>query len=213
VSYVALARARSTDLYSRESRHGRLRGRSASPDLDHEGDGRYGFPENGTATRTRYRSRSRSPVARHRRQPSNERWAHDRAGFGDHGPAYPEPRYPDAFSSMGNHRRSDAFDETAKSGTRSLLDRMTKDDVPMAPQGRSLASRITRDDDDDDGGVESSYGRLRDDYSAPRDGQFSGSTRGLAGRITRVTDTGGINIRGSASQRGGFSIRGVANGA
>jgi len=86
---------------------------------------------------------------------------------------------------------------------------MTKDGEPVAPQGRSLASRITRDDDDE----EPSFGRLRDDYSAVRDTDFSERKRGLASRITRDDDTEGINIRGSAAGRGDFSIRGVANGA
>ena len=72
---------------------------------------------------------------------------------------------------------------------------MTKDGQPVAPQGRSLASRITRDDDD----VEPSYGRLRDDYSAVRDTDFSERRRGLASRITRDDDTEGINIRGVAN--------------
>jgi hypothetical protein len=94
---------------------------------------------------------------------------------------------------MGNHRRSDAFDETGRKG--SLLSRMTKDGQPVAPQGRSLASRITRDDEDS----ESTYGRLRDDYSAVRDTDFSERKRGLASRMIRDEDTEGINIRGVAS--------------
>ena len=95
---------------------------------------------------------------------------------------------------------------------------MTKDGQPVAPQGRSLASRITRDTD------ESSYGRLKDDDSAPNYADFSEPVRkrGLADRITRDDDEiqirgqsrelEGINIRGSASQ-GGYSIRGMAGGA
>lgn len=116
-----------------------------------------------------------------------------------------------------NHRRMDAMDETANKG--SLLSRMTKDGVPViAP--RSLASRITRDDGD------SSYGRLKDDYSAPRDNEFEESApkRDLASRITRDDDdsfnirgrsqSNGFNIRGSAvPQASSFSIRGAAGGA
>lgn len=86
---------------------------------------------------------------------------------------------------------------------------MTKDGQPIA-KGRSLASRITRDTDD------SSYGRLKDDDSAPAYTDFSepAPKRGLASRITRDDDQDleGINIRGTASQSG-FSIRGVAGGA
>jgi hypothetical protein len=87
---------------------------------------------------------------------------------------------------------------------------MTKNDRPIASKGRSLASRITRDDDDH---VEPSYGRLRDDYGAPRDTNYPESPPHLADRMTRDGEVEGINIRGSAMQRGGFSIRGVANGA
>jgi hypothetical protein len=86
---------------------------------------------------------------------------------------------------------------------------MTKDGQPIAPQGRSLASRITRDTDD-------SYGRLKDDDSDPAYADFSepAPRRGLASRMTRdEEELEGINIRGTASQRGGFSIRGVAGGA
>lgn len=125
-----------------------------------------------------------------------------------------QTRYGDAFASSSNHRRSDAFDESGGKG--SLLSRMTKDGQPVAPKGRSLASRITRDTDD------SSFGRLRDD-DAPQYADFSESApkRGLADRITRDDDEfqirgrgerpEGINIRGTASQSG-FSIRGVAGG-
>lgn len=117
---------------------------------------------------------------------------------------------------MSNHRRSDAFDETTKG---SLLSRMTKDGKPLAPKSRSLASRITRDDDDDQ---DESYGRLKDDYSDVRTTDFSDQPRnGLAGRITRDNDDDmqlhsragddeGINIRGAS--QGGFSIRGMAGG-
>lgn len=213
----------------RESRFGRLRGRSASPASDEEGDGRYGFPEEGTSSRRRYRSRSRSRNNRRRRDPSSERWTHDRAGFGERG--YESPggkwakdssalRYSDAFSPSSNHRRTDATDETANSRKGSLLSRMTKDGRPVASSGRSLASRITRDDDD----AEPSYGRLKNDYHPVRHTDFSEpSRRGLASRITKDDDeiqirgqseqTEGINIRGTASQQGGFSIRGMAGGA
>lgn len=65
----------------RESRYGRLRGRSASPVSGDDGDGRYGFTEAGTSTRRQYRSRSRSRNNRRRREPSVERWTHDRANY------------------------------------------------------------------------------------------------------------------------------------
>ncbi|KAF1975988.1 hypothetical protein BU23DRAFT_597317 [Bimuria novae-zelandiae CBS 107.79] len=203
----------------RESRFGRLRGRSASPAFGDEGDGRYGFTEQGTSTRRQYRSRSRSRNNRLRQKPTVERWAHDRANY-DREPAPTADRWAKDTSAMNmsNHRRSDAFDQTANSSRGSLLARMTKDGRPVAPQGRSLADRITRDTD------ESSYGRLKDDDSAPSYADLSEPTRkrGLAGRISRDDDDiqihgrsrelEGINIRGSASQ-GGFSIRGVAGGA
>lgn len=87
---------------------------------------------------------------------------------------------------------------------------MTKDGQPLVSKGRSLASRITRDTDD------SSYGRLKDNDSTPDYADFSepAPRRGLASRVTRDDDDlEGINIRGSASQQAGFSIRGVAGGA
>jgi hypothetical protein len=65
----------------RESRFGRLRDRSASPVSGGEGDGRYGFSEAGTSTHRQYRSRSRSRNNRRRKEPSVERWTHDRANY------------------------------------------------------------------------------------------------------------------------------------
>lgn len=117
-------------------------------------------------------------------------------------------------SPMGNHRRSDAG-----SGG-SLLSRMTKDGRPVnslasritrdddEPRPRSLASRITRNGEDD------GYGRLKGDDSIPRDYDFDEPKprRGLADRISRETE--GINIRGQgAGSNGsaGINIRGVAN--
>ncbi|PVI07944.1 hypothetical protein DM02DRAFT_608550 [Periconia macrospinosa] len=200
----------------RESRFGRLRGRSASPGSNDEGDGRYGFTEQGTNTRARYRSRSRSRNTnnRRRREPSSDRWTHDRAGYDQGSPGRwakdSATSFFDASPSMSNHRRSDAFDETAKG---SLLSRMTKDGKPLVPKTRSLASRITRDDDSEG----DSYGRLKDDYSDIRATEFSEpSKQGLAGRITRDDgglDDGneGINIRGASQS--GFSIRGMAGGS
>ncbi|CAI6338659.1 unnamed protein product [Periconia digitata] len=193
----------------RESRFGRLRGRSASPGSADDGDGRYGFTEQGTSTRTRYRSRSRSRNNhnRRRREVSGDRWTHDRAGFDQGSPerwTKDSTSYFDASPSMSNHRRSDAFDETAKG---SLLSRMTKDGRPLAPKSRSLASRITRDDDEGD-----SYGRLKDDYSDVRTTDFSEpSKQGLAGRITR-DDEDGIQIRGRAGENEGINIRGASQG-
>ncbi|KAJ4378351.1 hypothetical protein N0V86_006052 [Didymella sp. IMI 355093] len=200
-----------------ESRHGRLRGRSASPASGDEGDGRYGFAEDSTNVRTRYRSRSRSRNARRRRDPSTERWTHDRANYGEKGGKSDGRWQKDMFyvdtSPMGNHRRSDAG-----SGG-SLLSRMTKDGRPV----NSLASRITRDDDDEprprslasrmtrNGGNEE-YGRLKGDDSVPRDYEFDEPKprRGLADRISRETE--GINIRGQGSNGGsGINIRGAAS--
>jgi len=206
-----------TDLSS-ESRHGRLRGRSASPASNDEGDGRFGFAEDNSNVRTRYRSRSRSRTTRRRREPSAERWTHDRASYGDKGTKSDGRWQKDMFnadaSPMGNHRRSDAG-----SGG-SLLSRMTKDGRPV----NSLASRITRDDDDNEprprslasritrSGADDGYGRLKGDDSIPRDYEFDEPRprRGLADRISRETE--GINIRGQGANGGtGINIRGVAN--
>lgn len=202
---------------SSESRHGRLRGRSASPVSGDEGDGRYGFAEDSTNVRTRYRSRSRSRNAHRRRDPSAERWTHDRANYGEKGGKSDGRWQKDMFyvdtSPMGNHRRSDAG-----SGG-SLLSRMTKDGRPV----NSLASRITRNDDDEPrprslasritrNGDNEGYGRLKGDDSIPRDYEFDEPKprRGLADRISRETE--GINIRGQGSNDGsGINIRGVAN--
>ena len=219
-----------------ESRFGRLRGRSASPASDEDGDGRYGFAENSShAGRRRYRSRSRSPNTRRQREASGERWTHDRANYdrpgtsgrpgtagrpGTSGGRWQKDSAAIESSPMGNHhRRSFAMDAT---GASSLLARMTKDGQPLAQQKRSLADRITRDDDHDD---DMTYGRLKnddrdlwvDDFSEPA------PKRGLADRITRDNDMNirgrsqeGINIRGSASSNGataeGINIRGVAGG-
>lgn len=215
---------------SSESRHGRLRGRSASPASGDEGDGRYGFAEDSSNVRTRYRSRSRSRDTRRRRDPSSERWTHDRANYSEKrsgkstdGRWQKDMWNTDSTSPMGNHRRSDAG-----SGG-SLLSRMTKDGRPVHSASNSLASRITRDDDDDDfaprprslanritrKGEDDGYGRLKGDDSIPRDYEFDEPKprRGLADRISRETE--GINIRGQggAANGGGsgINIRGVAN--
>lgn len=98
---------------------------------------------------------------------------------------------------------------------------MTKDGRPV----NSLASRITRDDNDESrlrplasritrNGEDDGYGRLKGDDSIPRDYEFDEPKprRGLADRISRETE--GINIRGAGSNgAGGINIRGVANGA
>ncbi|USP76761.1 hypothetical protein yc1106_04035 [Curvularia clavata] len=214
----------------REPRFGRLRGRSASPASDEEGDGRFGFAENTThAGRSRYRSRS---PGNNRRRPdtSSDRWTHDRADY-DRGSGAPGGGrwQKDAFfvdtSPMGNHHRSNAIDVKRGSGA-SLLSRMTKDGQPIAPQPkRSLADRITRDDDHSEDG----FGRLKNDFRDPNVADFSEPARprrGLADRISRDTDMSirgqgrlrdqeGINIRGSAERSGGsgINIRGVASGA
>ncbi|KAH9876116.1 hypothetical protein J1614_003995 [Plenodomus biglobosus] len=223
-------RAQSPD----ESRFGRLRGRSASPGTDEEGDGRFGFAEESNhAGRRRYRSRSRSRTnTRRRHEPSADRWVHDRANYDrtsgttGGGRWHKEPAFIES-SPMGNHRRSDAFDASRGGGGNSLLSRMTKDGQPLVPQSkRSLADRITRNDDDDSGEM---WGRLKNDYRDPQVSDFSESTRparrALADRMTRdgeemnIRGRGrsqeGINIRGSAGGAGGdrgFNIRGVAGG-
>ncbi|KAH7564606.1 hypothetical protein BM1_01653 [Bipolaris maydis] len=215
----------------KEPRFGRLRGRSASPASDEEGDGRFGFAEDAThAGRSRYRSRSPGHNNRRRREASADRWTHDRANYDRAGGTTGGGRWQkDAFfvdtSPMGNHHRSNAIDVKRGSGA-SLLSRMTKDGQPVAPQHkRSLADRITRDDDDDS---EGGYGRLKNDYRDPNVTDFSEPARprrGLADRISRDTDMSirgqgrshsqeGINIRGSAERSaGGINIRGVASGA
>jgi hypothetical protein len=201
----------------RESQTGRLRGRSASP-TSNDGDGRFGFAEDNSNLRTRYRSRSRSRNTRRRREPSTDRWVHDRANYGTSGGHWQEDAPSYDTSPMGNHRRSDAMDQTGKGG--SLLARMTKDGRPVVPQTRSLADRITRDDGDD-----FSFGRLKNDDSAPAFHDFSEPKprRNLVDRISRDTDINirgrsqeGINIKGTAgngSSAGGINIRGVASGA
>jgi hypothetical protein len=211
MTYLSLRKQKLTENRKQEPHFGRLRGRSASPGSGDEGDGRYGFTEQGTSTRSRYRSRSRNRNnERRRREPSADKWTHDRAGFDQEPPAR---RSADVYEfdqppSMSNHRRSDAFDETAHLRKGSLLSRMTKDDVPLAPKSRPLASRITRDDYDDDG---DNYGRLKDDYSDVRAAEFEEPRHGLAGRVSREDDDNeGINIRGAS--QGGFSIRGMAGG-
>jgi len=195
------------NLSPRESHSGRLRGRSASPTSD-DGDGRFGFAEDSTNLRTRYRSRSRSRNTRRRREPSADRWTHDR--YGTSGGRWQKDASLIDSSPMGNHRRSDAMDETKKGG--SLLERMTKNGRPVLQQTRSLADRITRDDDD---------GRLKYDYSEPEYSEPK-PRRNLVDRISRDTDINirgrsqeGINIRGTASGNGsgGINIRGVASGA
>jgi len=216
--------------YTDESRFGRLRGRSASPATDEEGDGRFGFAEETSyATRRRYRSRSRSRNARRRREPSADRWIHDRANYdrtsgATGGGSWQRDSALIESSPMGNHRRSDAFDASHGGGGNSLLSRMTKDGQPVIPRSkRSLADRITRDNDDDDGDGDM-WGRLKNDNRDPWVSDFSEPAtsrplRGLADRITR--DDGelrirgrsqeGINIRGSASAAaGGINIRGAA---
>ncbi|KAF2709325.1 hypothetical protein K504DRAFT_455070 [Pleomassaria siparia CBS 279.74] len=207
----------------RESQFGRLRDRSASPGDD--GDGRLGFAEDGSSMRRRYRSRSRSQNERRRRAPSNERWTHQQSasfsnrGRGDSGGRWlknselPQTSREPAFYKVdmgSNHRRMDAVDDTSKG---SLLSRMTKDGQPLVAPRRSLASRITRDDNEEG---EESFGRLKGDNSAPRFSEFAESAppkRDLASRMTRddsdddVNDS--FNIRGR-SQNNGFNIRGTA---
>jgi hypothetical protein len=200
----------------RESHFGRLRNRSASPTSD-DGDGRFGFAEDTTNARTRYRSRSRSHTTRRRREPSADRWIHDRANYGTSGGRWQKDAFSIDSSPMGNHRRSDAMDESKKGG--SLLERMTKNGRPVVPQSRSLADRITRDDDGDEG----EYGRLKGDESEPAYDDFEDRKprRNLVDRISRDTDINirgrgqeGMHIRGSAGGAGGgINIRGVASGA
>lgn len=209
-----------TSCRNKESRHGRLRGRSASPASNDEGDGRFGFAEDNSNVRTRFRSRSRSRNdQRRRREPSADRWTHDRANYTERGAKSDAARWQkDSFnvdtSPMGNHRRSDAgsggslLSRMTKDGrpVNSLASRMTRDDD--SPPPRSLASRITRNGGDD------GYGRLKGDDSIPRDYEFDEPKprRGLADRISRETE--GINIRGAGAGGGsGINIRGVANGA
>ncbi len=223
--YVAafIAYRHAANIPSPESRFGRLRGRSASPASDEDGDGRYGFAEDSShAGRRRYRSRSRSRNTRRPREVSGERWTHDRANYdrpSTSGGRWQKDTSAVESSPMGNHhRRSFAMDAT---GGASLLARMTKDGQPVVPQQkRSLADRITRDDDDED----MTYGRLKNDDRDPwvRDFSEPAPKRGLADRITRDNDINirgrsqeGINIRGSASSSvptEGINIRGVAGG-
>jgi hypothetical protein len=219
-----IAEFKLTTTSPRENQTGRLRGRSASP-TSNDGDGRFGFGEDNSNLRSRYRSRSRSRSrnTRRRREPSADRWVHDRSNYGTSSGRWQEDAPSYDTSPMGNHRRSDAMDQTGKGG--SLLSRMTKDGRPVLSQTRSLADRITRDDGDD-----FSFGRLKHDDSAPAFHDFSDSQprepkprRNLVDRISRDTDINirgrsqeGINIKGTAgngSTGSGINIRGVASGA
>ncbi|KAF2872438.1 hypothetical protein BDV95DRAFT_542501 [Massariosphaeria phaeospora] len=127
------------------SEYGRLRDRSASP-VNGDGDGRMGFPEEGT----RYRERSLSTRRdeRSREDPTAERWMHDLSDYTDHGPASRSRSSKIMVNDMGNHHRSNATDETSNAGLGSLLARMTKDGLPVVPVKRSLADRVTRGDED-----------------------------------------------------------------
>ncbi|KAF2280613.1 uncharacterized protein EI97DRAFT_2588 [Westerdykella ornata] len=129
----------------RESRYGRLRGRSASP-LSSE-DGRYGFAEMPSepvrANRHyndygRLRDRSASPA-------SDE---DGRFGFSEEGRSsryhYRKSRSRERRppSPMSYHRRSDATDETRNNAKGSLLERITHDE---SSKGKgSLLSRMTK---------------------------------------------------------------------
>ena len=224
--HASTAMQQANDPSPKEPRFGRLRGRSASPASDDEGDGRFGFAESDAHAGRRYRSRSRSHHNRRRREPSTDRWTHDRANYDQtEGTASGGRRQKDAFfvdtSAMGNHHRSNAIDVSNKprGGGESLLSRMTKNGQPLVPQQkRSLADRITRDDD-----PEELFGRLRSD-----DREFSETTRSRRTLADRITRDDGINIRGQGRRKsqdgmdirgsadrsaGGFSIRGVASGA
>jgi hypothetical protein len=229
--HASTAILRSNSPSPKEPRFGRLRGRSASPASGDEGDGRFGFAENDAHAGRRYRSRSRSNHNRRRREPSTDRWTHDRANYDRTEGTTGGGRWQkDAFfvdtSPMGNHHRSNAIDVSSKprGGGESLLARMTKNGQPLVPQHkRSLADRITRDDDPDE-----LFGRLRNDDRNSYDNDFSEPTRSrrtLADRMTRDPEINirgqgrrksqdGMNIRGSAERSaGGFNIRGVASGA
>jgi hypothetical protein len=185
----------------RESKYGRLRGRSRSASPMSDGDGRLGFAENGTANR-HYRSHSRSRGDRRRRSRSRERdfrkrsdvpetsrWEKDRAVLTDSNGRWLKNSSNGQSSSFphktesSNHRRSDATDETYKKV--SLLSRMTKDGVPLVSKP-PLASRITRDD------VGSSYGRLGNDESSygrlGNDGSSHGRSRNQDPNYGRLKD-------------------------
>jgi hypothetical protein len=230
VSHISTATQRTNPHSPREPQFGRLRGRSASPASDEEGDGRFGFAETDAHAGRRYRSRSRSNAnPRRRREPSTDRWTHDRANY-DSAATGTGRWQKDAFfvdtSPMGNHHRSNAIDVSNKprgGGGESLLSRMTKNGKPLVPQEkRSLADRMTRDDDE-------SFRHQRDE--APRQQKRSLAERMTRnddepfGRLTRDDDmqdrgrgrrdgSRGISIKGEADRGApGFSIRGVANGA
>ncbi|KAF2184256.1 hypothetical protein K469DRAFT_666626 [Zopfia rhizophila CBS 207.26] len=236
-------RRRSAELFDREtSTYGRLRDRSASP--GHEGDGRMGFADDDYTIRGSYRQRSATPPRRRyiprnrspkelfggrrddaplrelfsgRTEQSVPLSAHDRPRelFGSNISNSRKPREPfPNRTDISNHRRTDATDETAymKGPKKSLLERMTKNGESLAPKP-GLESRITRTVD------ESSFGRLKDDFSEPSESSFGRLNEGfgdnqppkrnLASRITR--DDEDINIRGTAEQTPGFSIRGAAD--
>ena len=124
---------------------------------------------------------------------------------------------------MSNHRRTDAHDETYSPLKGSILSRMTKDGKPLAA-GRSLASRMTRDEPvkpsllsritrDNE---ETTHGRLKDDFSTPQGNDFEEpviTRRGRGRNNRRHSEDNGFSIRGTAPQHDGFAIRGSAGGA
>lgn len=186
--------------------YGRLRDRSASP--GHDGDGRMGFEEDENSVRRRIRQRSQTPPSYRREQRNQAKELLTRKSAASAvlssssasnelfpNRSSPTRRTKEVFphkTPTSNHRRSDAIDASAveeggKSRSladritpRSLADRITPRDLASRITPRNLADRITHQDE--------SYGRLNNDSQ----------------------DSESINIRGSAEQTAGFSIRGAA---
>jgi hypothetical protein len=184
----------------RTDNFGRLRGRSASPGPD--GDGRMGFEEGDDSVRRRIRQRSQTPPS-YRREARNKNQSKElfsveppasalRSSSSNGNELFANRSSPSRKTA--NHRRNDAVDASAVENPvpeifvkkpRSLSERITPrslSDRITLPPGGDLASRITS--------KEESYGRLKGDNSAPSEG---------------------INIRGTAVQASGFSIRGAAD--
>ncbi|KAF2471560.1 uncharacterized protein BDR25DRAFT_342296 [Lindgomyces ingoldianus] len=190
--------------------YGRLRDRSASPAA--EGDGRLGFDEGGSSLRRNRGNQNSRPSRRDRDgAEAGTAWVHDRYGSHDEDltatsvkPAksasglswndFKGDRYKAGYvfphkTDVSNHRRTDATDETANSGVRSLASRMTKNGQPVQIPLKDRMTRTT--------GQDLSYGRLKDDFNPPSFNDFE---------VPGVD----LKIRGKAQPPGGFQIKGAA---
>ncbi|KAF2228506.1 hypothetical protein EV356DRAFT_74249 [Viridothelium virens] len=194
------------DLFAGKNLNGRLRGRSASPLRDGDGDGTMGFDgeeeDNGEGRRRRIRQRSETPPEarrRRRRGGAAETGRNNRKElFSGDGSATvttalksPNPGgrelFPDKSTASPRRSRELFPHKTEKSNHR-------RSDALDVEELADLSSRIS--------GAPTSFGRLRSDDIA------EGVIVGDQGFAIRGQDQG-FNIRGSASGPG-FSIKGAA---